>query len=112
MKEKNIWNINGTQVNVACGNAIINTVQYNENDLDSIVDKIEENLYCLKNEDVENIHRIIDLATEELKRPKPKQEVLLKVISGIASMVTIANGAPTLANNLQNLINYITKFIA
>ena len=55
-------NISGTQINIANDNAIINVTQKNEiseNDLDAIIHKITENLFSLKNDDVDRIIRVL-----------------------------------------------------
>ena len=51
------------------------------------------------------------MAKEELAKPEPKASRLRNCVSLIAPMFTIANGIPTLVENLQKLVDYITPYI-
>lgn len=51
------------------------------------------------------------MAMEELKKPEPKVSRLRNCLALIAPMFTIANGIPTLANNLQRLQELINSHI-
>lgn len=106
--------VNGGQVNVAKDNATIYATQNNgvsANELDNIIKGIVDNLSDLKKEDVETITDIVDMAREELANPEPKVGRLRNCVSLIAPMMTIANGFPVLANNLQRLMDYIAPYI-
>ena len=100
---------NGGQVTVANDNATIYATQNNgvsASELDNIIKGIVDNLSDLKEEDADSIR-----AKEELAKPEPKVGRLRSCVTLIAPMVTIANGIPTLASNLQKLAEYITSYI-
>lgn len=108
------FNMNGGQFNLAKDNAIINATQNNGvkvDELESIIKGIMENLSGLKNEDAESIKDTVDMVREELAKPEPKVSRLRSCVTLLAPMLTIANGIPTLTNNLQGLIDYITPLI-
>lgn len=111
------WTFNvsdGGQVNVAEDNATIYATQNNgvtANELDSIIKGIMNNLSGLKEEDADSIRDIVDMAKDELEKPEPKVSRLKNCLSLIAPMFTVANGIPTLVDNLQKLMDYITLFI-
>lgn len=108
------FNMNGGQFNLAKDNATINATQnngVNASELDSIIKSIMENLSDLKKEDAESIEDTIEMVRAELAKPKPKVSRLRSCVTLLAPMLTITNGIPTLASNLQGLIDYITPFI-
>ena len=70
-----------------------------------------ENLSNLKKEHAEEIRDVVDMAKEELVKPEPKVSRLRNCVTLIAPMLTIANGIPSLMNNLQRLVDYIILFI-
>lgn len=108
------FNMNGGQFNLAKDNATINATQnngVNASELDSIIKSIMENLSNLKKEDAESIIDAIEMVREELAKPEPKVSRLRSCVTLLAPMLTITNGMPTLASNLQGLIDYITPFI-
>ncbi len=116
MGDKNwTFNIsNGGQVNVANDNATIYATQNNSvsvNELDKIIKEIMDNLSGLEKEDAENIKDTVDMAREELAKPEPKVSRLRSCVTLLAPMFTIANGIPTLVNNLQKLVDYIKPYI-
>lgn len=103
---------NGGQVILAQDNATVHATQNNAvNELDIIIKSIMENLSGLKNEDAESIKDAVDMVREELAKPEPKVSRLRSCVTLLAPMLTITNGIPTLASNLQGLIDYITPFI-
>ena len=107
-------NMNGGQFNYAKDNATINATQnngVNASELDSIIKGIIENLSDLKKEDAESIIDVVEMVREELAKPEPKVSRLRSCVTLLAPMLTITNGIPALANNLQGLIDYITSFI-
>lgn len=113
-KESNVWNVNGGQVNVASGNATIHATQNNGvsgKELDDIIKGIKDSLSDLKKEDADKIADIVELAEDELIKPEPKVSRLRNCLALIAPMFTIANGIPTLANNLQRLQELINLHI-
>lgn len=108
------FNMNGGQFNFAKDNATINATQnngVNASELDSIIKGIMENLSDLKKEDAESIKDVVDMVKDELGKPEPKVSRLRNCLTLIAPMFTIANGIPTLAGNLQRLVDYVTPFI-
>lgn len=115
VEDKNItYNVHWGQLNIASDNAIINATQNNgisAKELDSIIKGIMDNLSDLKEEDAEEIKDIVDMAKEELSKPEPKTSRLRNCVTLIAPMITIANGIPTLVNNLQRLVDYINPYI-
>lgn len=113
-KDGMTFNITGGQVNFAKDNAIINATQSNGiggNELDIIIKAIKENLSGLKQEDADEIIDVVDMAREELTKPEPKTSRLRNCITLIAPMMTVANGIPVLANNLQKLQEFIMQCI-
>ncbi len=108
------YNVYGGQVNRASDNAKIYATQNNgveADELKSIIKAIMDNLSGLKQEDAESIKDAVDMAKEELAKPEPKTSRLRSCVTLLAPMFTIANGMPTLVNNLQKLVDYITPFI-
>lgn len=115
MDDKNVtYNVHGGQLNIASDNATIYATQNNgisANELDSIIKGIIENLSDLKKEDADEIRDAVDMAKEELSKSEPKTSRLRNCVTLIAPMITIANGIPALASNLQKLIDYIAPYI-
>lgn len=106
--------VNGGQVNVASDNAIINATQNNGvsvNELDDIVKGIMSDLPGLKTENIDAIVDIVEMAKEELTKQEPKVSRLKNCLSLIAPVFAIANGIPTLAENLQKLQGIIMQYI-
>lgn len=109
------FNIRGGQVNIANDNATINATQnngVNRNELDIIIKGIMDNLSGLKKEDADEILDVVDMAKEELSKPKPKSSRLKNCITLISPMMTIANGIPVLATNLQKLQDIIVQYLS
>lgn len=107
-------NISGTQINIANDNAIINVTQKNEiseNDLDAIIHKITENLFSLKSDDVDRIIRVLEQVRKEMHKSEPEKSSLQNCIKTIAPMITVANGIPTLTDNLQKLYNLMVQYM-
>lgn len=115
MEDTNMtFNMDGGQFNFAKDNATINATQnngVNVSELDSIIKGIMDNLSDLKKEDAESIEDSIEMVREELAKPEPKVSRLRSCVTLLAPMLTITNGIPALANNLQGLIDYIKMFI-
>lgn len=109
-----VINMNGGQFNLAKDNATINATQnngVNENELDDIIKGIMENLSSLEKDDAEKITDVVEMAKEELVKQEPKVSRLRNCLTLIAPMFTIANGIPTLADNLQKLQEFIILHI-
>lgn len=115
LEEKNMAiTVNGGQANFAKDYAKIYATQNNgasANELDNIIKGIMKNLSDLNQEDEENITDIVEMVKDELTKPEPKVGRLRNCVTLIAPMITIANGFPVLANNLQRLIDYIMPYI-
>lgn len=110
-----IVNISGGQVNIAKDSATINAIQNNGgcvSELDIIVKGIMDNLSELKKEDAEEIVDVLDMVKEELAKSEPKKNRLRNCLTLIAPMMTIANGIPTLATNLQELQDFIIQCLS
>lgn len=109
-----IINMSGGQINIAKKNATIHATQnngVNGKELDDIMKGIKENLSSLEKENAEQIADIVEMAKKELIKPKPKAGRLRNCLTLIAPMITIANGIPTLAANLQKLQEVIMRYI-
>lgn len=109
------FNISGGQVNIAKDNATINATQnngVNGNELDIIIKGIRDNLSDLKKEDADGILDVVDMAKEELSKPEPKYSRLKNCITLISPLMTIANGIPALATNLQKLQDIIVQHLS
>lgn len=108
-------NISGGQINIAKDNAtIINAVQNNGicgSELETIIQGIKDNLLDLKKEDADGILDVLEQVKEELAKSEPKKSRLQNCIKLIAPMITIANGIPVLAANLQKLYDFVLQYI-
>lgn len=108
------FNINGGQINIARDSAIINAVQNNgadRSELESIINNIKDNLSDLNKEQAEEIIDVLEIVKDELKKPEPKKSRLKNCIALITSMISIVNGIPVLASNLQKFHDYIFRYI-
>ena len=116
MKDKNTtYNINGVQVNIASKNAIINAKQncrVNESDLHTIIKEIMTDLSDLKSDDAKKITDLVYIAENELTKAKPNIQKLRSCITLLAPIITVVNGIPSLAGNLQKLLNYILSYVS
>ena len=109
------FNVSGGQVNYASDNSVINVTQQNGESMDNLVEIIMEikgNLKGLEKEDAEEIADVVDMAKEELVKERPSISRLKNCVTLIAPMVTVANGIPVLAGNLQKLLDYIMSCIS
>lgn len=108
------FNMYGGQFINAKDSATVNATQNNgisADGLDGIIKGIMDNLSDLNEEDADSIRDIVDMAKDELEKPEPGVSRLKNCLALIAPMFTIANGIPTLADNLQKLVDYIAPFI-
>ena len=113
-KRNMIVNISGGQVNIAKDNATINAIQNNGldgNEFETIIQAIKDNLSGLKKEDGDEILDVLEQVKEEIDKEKPKKSRLQNCLKLIAPMITIANGIPVLATNLQKLHDIIIQCI-
>ena len=114
-KRNTIVNISGGQINIAKDNAIINAIQnkgMDGNELETIFQAIKENLFGLKKDDVDAMLDLLEQVKEELDKEEPKKSRLQNCLKIIAPMITIANGIPVLATNLQKLHDFIIQYIS
>lgn len=114
MDEKTYWNVTGGQVNIANDNATVNAVQNNGASVDEInkmVSSILDNLGDVDRETSETIVDSVNMIKDELMKSKPKRAILVNGIKLLAPIVTIVNGIPMLADNIQAFITYVTGFI-
>ena len=108
-------NISGGQINIAKDNATINVIQNNgmdRNEFETTIQVIKDNLSGLKKEDADGILDALEQVKEELAKARPKKSRLQNCIKIIAPMITIANGIPVLATNLQKLHDFIIQCIS
>ena len=115
MDEKMYWNVSGGQVNVASNNATINATQNNgiqSDELDKIVKAIMDNVSSVNKEDAETIADSVNMIKDELLKPEPKRAIISNGIKLLAPMISIVNGMPDLGTNIQNLIDFATRFLS
>lgn len=108
------FHVHGGQVNLASGNAVINATQNNRlnpEELDGIVKGILGSLSELDQEKADEITDLVKMAKDELESPEPRKGRLRNCITLIAPMFTIANGIPTLMENLHKLYDFILPYI-
>lgn len=108
--ENIVWNVNGGQVNIASGNAIINATQnkgVNNAELESIIKNIMDNVSGLDKEDADTIIDSVEMIREEIMKPEPKRNIISSGIKLLVSMISIDNGIPALAENIQKFIDYV-----
>lgn len=113
-KNSMIININSGQINISQGNSKLNATQNNGtsgDELEKIIEEIRESLHNLNKEDAEKISDVIELAQQELVKSKPKVSRLRNCLTMFAPMFTIANGIPTLTDNLHKLQEIIMSYI-
>lgn len=112
---KNIeWKVSGGQINVASGNATINATQNNNianNELREIIEGILNNLEKIDEESAETIKDAVQFAEQGFASQQPKSNKLKNCITLLAPMLTVLNGVPVLAGNIQKLIDYIKPYI-
>lgn len=114
LDENVTWNVSGGQVNVASGNAVINATQNNGvalAEMETVIQQILDNVSSLEKDDAETIIDSIDMIREELLKPEPKGKIISNGIKLLAPMISIANGVPTLVDNIQKFIDMVTIYI-
>lgn len=113
-KNEMVIHMNGGQLNLANDNATIYATQnigVSGSELDDIIKEITQNLSGLNKEEAEEIADIAEMARCELLKPEPKVSRLKNCLTLIAPMLTIANGIPALATNLQKLQEFIMQYM-
>lgn len=114
MDEKVYWNVIGGQVNIANDNSTINATQNNglsNEEISKLTNSILENLTGINPDDAETIADSVNMIKDELLKPEPKRTIISNGIKLLAPMITIVNGIPILADNIQALITYVSQFI-
>ncbi len=115
MDEKTYWNVAGGQVNIANDNATVNAIQNNgasADEINKLVAGIIDNLGDIDSDTSETIVDAVNMIKEELMKPAPKRNILSSGIKLLAPIITIVNGTPTLADNIQALITYVSNLIS
>lgn len=107
-------NLSNSQIIIGDGNTV-NAWNVNNgkeiNELADIIKIITENMYALDEKDIDELLDIVEMVKEEFEKPKPKEGRLRNCLSLLAPMVTVANGIPVLACNLQKLMDYISSYL-
>ena len=114
LDENVTWNVSGGQVNVASGNAVINATQNNGvvmTEMENLIKNILSEVSLLGKDDAETITDSIEMVQEELLKPEPKGKIISNGIKLLAPMISIANGVPTLADNIQKFIDMIAMYV-
>lgn len=114
INEETKFVVYGGQVNIAHDNSSISATQnngINVNELNSLITDIMGNLSGLSEENETIIKDSLEMIRDELSKSEPKKSILSGGIRLLAPMVSIANGIPTLAENLQKLIGFVAQFI-
>lgn len=83
----------------------------NKDELKDIVDLIEANLEKLNQEQAEDLQDTLSMIVEEFSSETPRQGRLKKCLTLLAPMITVTNGIPILAENLQKVCDYILPYI-
>lgn len=112
--ENVVWNVSGGQVNIASGNATINATQnngVNVAELENIIKSIMDNVSGLGKDEADTIIDSVEMIKEEILKPEPKGRIISNGIKLLAPMISIANGIPVLAENIQKFIDFVTPFI-
>lgn len=114
LDENVVWNVSGGQVNYARDNAIINAEQnigVSTDELGRIIDDIVSNLSEVGKDDAETIMDSIEMIRDEMMKPEPKGKIISNGIKLLAPMISIANGIPTLAINIQKFIDLVAPYV-
>ena len=81
------------------------------NELEKIINSIKSSLSEIGEDDAETIEDSMEMIKEEMMKPEPKGKIISNGIKLLAPMITIANGIPTLAVNIQKFIDFVTPYI-
>lgn len=89
------------------------TTTYNNgidaNEFENLAKAITDNVSLLDDENKETILGAIEILREEIAKAQPQKSILSSGIKLLAPMFTIANGIPTLADNIQKLIDFVRQ---
>lgn len=103
-------NVSGSQF--AGDNSAITVTNNNgidANEFEKLVKAITDNFFSLDDENKETILGAIEILREEIAKTQPKKSILSSGIKLLAPMVTIANGIPILAENIQKVIDFVCQ---
>ena len=106
--------MNGGQIIAASENVATNVTQsngVNVYELDNIIKEIMFNLLTFKRKDADNITDVVEMARDELTKPEPRVSRLRHCLNLFPSLFTIANGIPSLMENLMRLQGFISMYI-
>lgn len=103
-------NVSGSQF--ARDNSTITVTNNNGidvNEFEKLAKAITDNVSSLDDGNKETILDAIEILHEEIAKIQPKKSILNSGIKLLAPMVTIANGIPILAENIQNIIDFVRQ---
>lgn len=108
--------INGGQINVSKDESILYATLNTDSssralEIEEIVGKIMMNVSCLEEQTAEQIIDIVNMAKQELLKPVPQSSRLRNCLTLIGPMITIVNGVPILAENLNKLKELILSLV-
>lgn len=66
-----------------------------------------DNVSGLDKEDADTIIDSVEMIREEIMKPEPKRNIISSGIKLLVSMISIDNGIPALAENIQKFIDYV-----
>lgn len=104
-------NCNFINTNICCTYKATQNNGISKYELNKIVDSIEKDLDKLNQEQAEDLQDTLSMVVEEFKTGTPRAVRLKKCLTLLAPIMTVSNGIPTLAENLQKLCEYILPFI-
>lgn len=70
-----------------------------------------QNISEITPNDAETIADAVEMVHEEIKKAEPNKKIIKNGIKLIASMISVVNGIPTLAENLRKFVEYISTLI-
>lgn len=112
-KDNVTLNINN-QVNIAKDGSCVYAVQNNNiniDEIDIIVRNIMQNISEVPATDAETIAEAVEMVQEEIKKNEPNKKIINNGIKLIATMISVVNGIPVLAENLKKFVEYISAMI-
>lgn len=112
-KDEITFNNYGGQTIYAKDNATVDATQnygLKENELEKIIKEISNNISYFNKEDSETIIDTLKMIQDELSKKKPSGSRLRNCVTLLSPMVTIANGAPQIAEKIGAVISYISQY--
>ena len=74
--------------------------------------KIMDNVSDLGKDEADTIIDAVEMIKEEILKKEPKGKIISNGIKLLAPMLSIANGIPALAENIQQFIDFVTPYIS